>query len=167
MFQLLGMWACSGLWTRHVPGSKIGWTGTDRTAFPFKTRPVLRHLFPVNPCFKRSVRPFKTRSRVYVMPFFTPFFPGFQPVLPVKPVQHIMQRINYIIFDREFNRSLSRPVQRRSTSVFFSVKGLIFCCQVSVKSNLSIDYDWMGLNRKNLLERRCHVARLSSFKCNT
>ena len=68
-------------------------------------------------------------------------------------------------FWQRFNRSPSKPVQRNSTTLFFFVKGSVFSCEVSVKSSMSIDYDWTGLNRKNLLEWRCHVAQLSSFKC--
>ena len=66
-------------------------------------------------------------------------------------------------FWQRFNRSLSKPVQRRSTTLFFSVKGSVFSCQVKFVNRLWLN----GFEQKNLLERRCHVARLSSFKCNT
>ena len=87
--------------TTDVPGSKIFQTGMDGTAFPFKTGPDLTTFFGVNPYFKRYVRPFKTRSRV-VSCRFSPFFPIFS------------------LF------CLSTPIQRRSTTLFFFVKGRFF-----------------------------------------
>ena len=65
------------------------------------------------------------------MPFVI-FFPSLQPVLPVKPVQKIIRKLNYIIFDRYltiFRQNLFNFVPRLW---FFSAKYL---------SNLSIDYD--------------------------
>ena len=70
-------------------------------------------------------------------------------------------------FWQKFSRFLSKPVQRRSTTLFFSVKGSAFSCQVSVKSNLSIESDWTVLNGEKRLEWGGDFLRLSSFKCTT
>ena len=74
---------------------------------------------------------------------------------------HLKAKLQH--FWQRFNRFLSKPVQRRSTALFFSVKGSVFSCQVSVKSVNRLN----EFERKKTVERGLRFSRLSSFKCST
>ena len=99
-----------------------------------------------------------------VMPFFT-LFSSFQPVLPIKPVQKIIRRLNYIIFDRDLTIFCQNPFNTVLWLCFSLSRGQFF--SIKYLSNLSVDSDWTGLNPKKRLEWGCDFLRLSSFKCNT
>ena len=71
---------------------------------------------------------------------FHRLFSCFQPVSPVKPVQQIVGRLNYISFDRDLTVLYQNPFNA-ILRLCFSVKGSVFSCQVFVKLSLSIDYD--------------------------
>ena len=136
--------------------------GNGQDSVPVENRACPVPVFPVNPYFKRSIRPFKTRSRVWSIRF-SQFFPCFQPVLPVKPIQKIIRSVNYIIFDRDLTVSYQNPFSAVPRLCLFRSRGRFFSCQLSL---LSVNPLWLkGLNREKRLERCCRVARLSSFKC--
>ena len=97
---------------------------------------------------------------------FHSFFPVFSLLCLSNPFKKSCEGKLHHFWQR-FNRFLSKPVQRHSTTLFFSVKGSVFSCQLSVKSNLSIESDWTGLNLIKRLEWGGEFLRLSSFKCST
>ena len=57
---------------------------------------------------------------------FHPFFSCFQPVLPVKPVQKLMRRLNYIIFDRDLTVFCQNPFNAVLRLCFSLSRGLFF-----------------------------------------
>ena len=64
---------------------------------------------------------------------FHQFFSCFQPVLPVKPVQKLMRRLNYIIFDRDLTVFCQNPFNAVLRLCFSLSRGRFFLssiCQV-------------------------------------
>ena len=75
---------------------------------------------------------------------FSPVFSLFGLSNPFK--NHLKAKLHH--FWRRFNSFLSKPIQRHSTPLVFSIKGYVFTCEISVKS---VNRLWLkGFEQKKL-----------------
>ena len=111
--------------SRDVPRSKIGWTGMDRTTFPFKTGLVLSHFSPVSPYFWTVFQTIQNPFKGLIMPFFT-YFLLFSDCFACQTRSKKHPKAKLYHFWQRFNHFLSKPGQRHSTTLFFLSRGRFF-----------------------------------------
>ena len=105
---------------KGVSRSKNGWTGTDRTMFPFKTGPILSRILLSIPILNYMSNHWKPVQGFSHAGFF--LFSYFYPILPIQLVWIFTWRPNSIIFDRYLAVFCQTP--------FNAVFWLCFFCQL-------------------------------------